>query len=204
MALPVISIVIKVLSAKFVKATLIGISRYFLKVFGKKHFDANGNELSGHRHFTHVVQNEFAAKDNLIYLILMLGNVFFSLQELILWLWIFVAKRYYLQFNSGIPTALEDPEELCQRIHHPSWREIMPVLCRWVAIASLFYRPSLSSTEFKIVKNKTKNWHELHYLKSIYLFRSDVARQFTIGDLTIDVSCNSDINVFNKLSSAQR
>jgi len=198
MALPIVVIAAKVLSLKFLKGAVVGVARYASKLHQKEHTDDEGNVLNGRAKIDHIVRNELGAKDNLIFLILMLGNVFFGAQELLIWIWIFIAKRLYSEFRTGMPAAMEDPNDFAHRLQHAAWPKIWRAIGRWLAIASLVYWPVHPRDALKLVLNKDTRWVELYYQRHVYLIRIDQTRELCIADLTIHIDAERQISIFSR------
>lgn len=197
MALPIAVIAFKVLSLKFIKGAIVGCVRYAHKIHRKEHKDSNGNTLNSRAKIEHIVRNELAAKDNMVFLILMLGNVFFGAQELITMIWMWVGKRFFTEFRTGIPSALEDPEKFAQRIHQHSWLYIWREIARWLAIASLIYWPKKIDKTPKLTAHKNPEWVELSYGRHVYLLKINNARECQIADLNIHISTQRLLQIFH-------
>ncbi len=185
MAWPAVTLAAKFLSLKFIKGAVVGLIRYIRKITSAKAVDHRGRPLEGTAKIRHVLRRESTNKENLIFLLMMLGNFFFGLQELCLWLWGLVAKRLFNQFRLGMPAALQDPEELCQHLKDQPWRAVWPALGRWLAVASLVYWPKPDGDTLSLAKTKDPRWIEVRFHHHVYLVRADKERDVTFAGLRI-------------------
>lgn len=174
MAWPIVTIAVKILWLKFLKGAAFGVGRYIHRLASKEHHSPQGHKLEGRERISHILRRETTAKDNLVFLLLMLGNFFFGLQELCLWLWSFVAKRLFTEFRSGMPAALEDPVDLAERMRDLPWRRILPEMTRWLFIASLIYWPAPPPPVLRAELTRNPRWVEIRFGKHTYLARTDI------------------------------
>jgi len=195
MALPIIPFLAKIITLKFLKGAAIGFGRYAIRLSKKENFDENGNPLEGSKKLSHIITKETVAKDNLIYLMLMLGNFFFGLQELILWLWNVYAKQTKYFFNTGVPSGLETPNVFCIRVDQFTWPKIWLEYGRWLSIASLIYWPKITLEDTKIKATDSPNWFEILYSRNILLVCSDVSGKYCYKAIEIEVLKNSLITI---------
>lgn len=191
MAWPIITLVIKIISAKAAKGAVIGLGRYTQRIRSRDTRDATGMPIRGH----HKLRQEFKAKDNVIFLLLMLSNFFFGLQELILWLWALAAKRLFNEFWTGEPSSLEDVDALCHRLKDEPWRRILPELGRWLAIASLIYWPRSAQPGPCITATPDVRWVELRTGRSVFLIRTDQPRERRYRHMTLSVTPQGRVTV---------
>ncbi len=194
MAWPIVTIAVKLLWLKFLKGAAVGVGRYIHRLFTKDHQASDGRKLEGRERISHVLRRETTAKDNVVFLLLMLGNFFFGLQELCLLLWNVVAKRLFTEFRTGMPAALEDAENLAARMHNLPWRRILPEMTRWLFIASLVYWPLPPPPRLRAELTRDPRWMEIRYGKHTYLVRTDIrgkhdrygmAIEAGAGDMTV-------------------
>lgn len=195
MAWPLITLTIKLLTAKFLKGAVIGLWRYFHRLCSSTPMHDDDRPKVGWDKVHHVIRHEVTARQNVIYLLLMLGNVFFGLQELVLWIWVWFARRRYMEFRSGMPAALENPETICNQLAERPWREVMSGLTRWLMIASLVYWPRQQPDGLNLRATQHCAWIEIRVGRHVYAVRIDHVRRVVLHGITIDVAANGVVNV---------
>lgn len=191
MVWPIITLTVKIISVKAAKGAVVGLGRYTHRIRRRDTRDSTGMPIRGHQK----LRQEFKAKDNLIFLILMLSNFFFGLQELILWLWALAAKRIYNEFWTGEPSSLEDVDALCHRLKDEPWRRIWPELGRWLAIASLIYWPRPAQSGPCITSTPDARWVELRTGRSVFMIRTDRPRERQYRNMTLLITHPGQVSV---------
>lgn len=191
MAWPIVTIAVKLLWLKFLKGAAIGLGRYVHRLYKKEHVAPDGQTLEGMARVSHILKRETTAKDNVVFLLLMLGNFFFGLQELCLWIWSLVAKKLYTVFPMGMPAALEDPVALAERMRELPWKRIAPEMTRWLLIASLLYWPLPPEPRLRVDRTRNPKWVEIRFGRQTYLARTDVPGLRERYGLTIDVNAST-------------
>ncbi|MDX1811939.1 MAG: hypothetical protein R3240_08335, partial [Gammaproteobacteria bacterium] len=141
MALPVAPFLFKFVVLKVFKGALVGIVRFVKRLANKEHKNAFGESLSGNAKIKHILTKEWHRKDNVLYLILMLGNAFYGLQELCLWIWYIIARKTWNEYCACVPASLELPETFVDRVHHLPWPTLLRESLGWLGMASLIYWP---------------------------------------------------------------
>lgn len=192
---PIVTIVVKVFTVKFIKGAAFGLGRYSYKVVTNKPTDEHGRTLKGVARLKHNLHTTATEKENVLFLILMLSNVFFGAQEMTLWCWHHYAKRRHRHFRTGMPSALIDPETLCTELKNKTWREILPHLGRWVAIASLVYWPAPQPPLLRTTLSKDARWLEVAYKRHIYMIRIDAMRQFNYAGMDIHINDEGHVTI---------
>lgn len=192
---PIVSLAIKLISLKFAKGATFGIARYIKKIFSATPQHDDGRPKTGVDKLNHVLTRESVARENVIFLLLMLGNVFYGLQELVLWTWDMIARRLYDEFFMGMPAALQDPTELCQQLKDKPWSEILRTLTRWMFIASLVHWPSMNPDGLFINRTRDPRWIEVRYGKHVYLMRTDKARRRQYRKMQIDADGHGNMSI---------
>lgn len=191
MVWPIITLTVKIISVKAAKGAVVGLGRYTYRIRARDTRDPTGRPIRGHQKLRH----EFKAKDNLIFLILMLSNFFFGLQEFILWMWALAAKRIFNEFWTGEPSSLEDVDALCHRLKDEPWRRIWPELGRWLAIASLIYWPRPAQRGPCITTTPDTRWVELRTGRSVFLIRTDRPRERQYRNMTLSITPQGRVTV---------
>ena len=186
MAIPALPFLIKFLFLKILKGAVFGVLRYFRRVFHKSKNDEHGNSLSGKSRIEQAVNKEWNRRDNVIYLILMLGNAIYGTQELIIWIWRFFAKRVYTEYCAGVPAGFEMPEQFCDRIHHLPALELFIACCKWIGMASLIYWPETHKA-LTILPSDDDSWLEVRWKRMVYLIRIDRKREIQYRGMMLDV-----------------
>ncbi len=195
---PVVILAVKFVSLKFIKGAIVGLGRYAHKVVTAKPRDEHGRSLKGFARLKRNMRYGVGDRENLIFLILMIGNVFFGLQELCLWCWNNIAKRRYPHFCSGMPAALTDPNLLSAELKDKSRREIFIEIGRWFAIAGLFYWPMPGGNLIRLTPLKDKRWLEIAYKRHVYLVRIDSERVFNYAGMRIQVTDSGSVTVLSE------
>lgn len=199
MVWPIITLTVKIISVKAAKGAVVGLGRYTHRIQRRDTRDETGRPIRGHQKLRH----EFKAKDNLIFLLLMLSNFFFGLQELLLWLWTLAAKRFYNEFWTGEPSSLEDVDAFCQRLKDEPWRRIWPELGRWLAIASLIYWPRPTQRVPCITLTPDARWVELRMNRSVFLIRTDRPRERQYRDMMLLITPQGKVSVVTSAGSCE-
>lgn len=192
---PIVSLTIKLISLKFAKGAAFGITRYIKKIFSTSPQHEDGRPKTGVDKINHVLTKESLARENVIFLLLMLGNFFYGLQELVLWTWDLIARRLYDQFPMGMPAALQDPTELCQQLKDKPWPEILRALTRWMFIASLVHWPRMNPDGLFIGRTRNPRWVEVRYGKHVYLIRTDKQRRLQYRNMHIDADGQGNMSI---------
>jgi len=192
MPLPIISLIAKFLLLKVFKGAVVGVIRYVMRIFKKPQTAEDGQVLTGVDHVEQVVNKEWKRKDNVIFLILMLSSALYGLQELLIWMWIKLAKWRYPVFFTFTPAALELPDEFIQRVHGKPWPTILREIFQWLMIASLFYWPK-TKHELKLVPEEDVRWVTILRNRKSYLLRVDQANDFRYQDMRITINETSDV-----------
>ncbi|TPW16950.1 MAG: hypothetical protein FD130_849 [Halothiobacillaceae bacterium] len=192
---PLLPLAIKFISLKFIKGAVVGIARYIHKVSYTTALDARGEPLGGVSKAWYLLRHAAFTKENTIFLILMLGNFFFGLQELCVWCWNLLARRLFNEYRTWMPSALQEPHALSHALKEQPWRLIWPALGRWLAIASLFYWPKPVNHHLRLAHWKKAPWVEIFYDQHRYLARNDRVRAIHIRGLHIVVNALGDITV---------
>lgn len=195
MAWPILTLTFKLLTAKFLKGAAVGLWRYFHRVFSGSHAHEDGSAKKGWDHVEHAARHESLARKNVIFLLIMLGNFFFGLQELVLWAWSWIARRRYDEFLTGMPAALEDPEAVSDRLADRPWRDILTELTRWLMTASLVKWPRLQPDGLRLDTSRNPNWLEVRVGRHVYAVRIDKPRRVTFRGLTIDVAPDRHVSI---------
>jgi len=194
MALPLIPFILKVVVIKIYKGAIVGFSRYLMRIFGKKQKNENGDELKGMDHVNQVVNEEWKKKDNLIFLALMLCSALYGLQELLVWVWIKIAKWRYPVFFAFTPAALESPDEFIMRIHTFSTLRITYEIIRWVLIASLFYWPK-AKQNITITASDNPRWVNIFTRRQLLMLRIDEENELTYKNMHIKVDVLGNVSI---------
>ena len=192
---PIISLTVKLISLKFAKGAAFGVTRYIKKIFSAAPRHDNGQPKTGVDKLKHVLTQEMVARENVIFLLLMLGNFFYGLQELFLWTWDLFARQLYDQFPMGMPAALQDPMELCQQLKDKPWPEILRALTRWMFIASLIRWPPMHPDGLFIARTRNPRWAEVRYGKHTYLVRTDKQRRVSYRKMQIDADGRGNMTI---------
>lgn len=191
MAWPIITLAVKIISIKAAKGAVVGLGRYTHRIQRRDTRDPTGTPVRGRKK----LRQELKAKDNLIFLFLMLSNFFFGLQELLLWCWGLAAKRLFNEFWTGEPSGLEDVDALCQRLKTEPWRRIWPELGRWLAIASLVYWPRPAQLGPSLTTTPDNRWVELRSGRFVYLIRTDRPRERQLDNMVLSITPQGHVTV---------
>ncbi len=201
---PIATLAVKFVSIKFIKGAIFGLGRYAYKVVSAKPRDEHGRSLEGIARLKHNMRNGVGDRENLIFLILMIGNIFFSLQELCLWCWGNIAKRRYPHFCSGMPAALTDPNLLSAELKDKPRRTVFSEIGRWFAIAGLFYWPMPEGNLIRLTPLKDKRWLEIAYKRHVYLVRIDKKRTFNYAGMCIQITASGSVTVLSECGQLKR
>lgn len=195
MAWPIVTITIKLLWLKFLKGAAFGIARYFHRLFSSQPRNGDGKPMEGKDRWNHVLRKETTRHENVIFLIMMLGNFFFGLQEMILWLWGFAARRLYDQYTMGMPAMLIDADVFCSQYGGKTWRETLPALGKWLAMASLVYWPRMSPPGPTLTSTRNSKWVEARYGRQTFMIRTNKPRTVQLRNLHIVVDDTGLVSV---------